>query len=87
MFLYCDIEPGKLNHPCELISDYGDIALAIPKAQLDELPQLISEYCKKQDIAEVRLGGLHDLATGIAWEIEAYNLTNYGENKLNVEVI
>lgn len=81
--LICHIQPFDYDWYLYKI-DSADQTVDAFKCHVDDIVEVIPQYCKQNDVNYVRLYGYPDYGTYIKDKISEYCLTNYEYNNLNL---
>lgn len=83
--IVCNIKPFAYSQILYAISDNGDkIQTEVP---LTDLAEGICAFCEQTEIADVALSGSVKYSEGVKERVEAIQILNYGQNKINIEII
>lgn len=83
--IICHIELWDVyQHP--ILLENGQIT-ELPECPLEQLDEMLAEYCKKYNTNQIALYGARAFNDKLAHDIYEYSATQYGINNLEIEVV
>lgn len=79
------LHPFEYKHFIYVYQDGNKIDMA--KVIIDDVPDNIIAFAEKYKISKIELSGPKQYAKGIQNKIQESEITKYGENKLDIELI
>ena len=65
----------------------GDAVEYLTSQPIAHIPKFVAQYAHENDIYKIKLIGASKFAQLIEYEIQALEMTNYNENKIEIEVL